>query len=292
MGTPFSTLIRTASHEQHTEAESTTFMSDLLGGALGVDAYARYTEQLWFVYGALEEAAEGLEGSAVAGPFIQAELFRVPAIERDLTHLRGPGGATAFPRCRPRRPTPPASPSAPGTGPGATSPITTPGTWGICPAARSFAPRPRRTGASPARVMACGSTCSTGFPTLPPSSGVIAFCSTGFVSMSSRSCASWPSASGRSPSTPPSSGLLARSSAAPPDQVRRTLPPTSIRPSGWGAVRIWEPLPCVMFRALRRCAVSRSAAAPVASSSSIPSFLPGNPRALTLPAAASSHAQA
>lgn len=68
MGTPFSTLIRTASHEQHTEAESTTFMSDLLGGSLGVDAYARYTEQLWFVYRALEEAAKGLEGSAVSRP--------------------------------------------------------------------------------------------------------------------------------------------------------------------------------------------------------------------------------
>ncbi|MFI9773967.1 heme oxygenase (biliverdin-producing) [Streptomyces sp. NPDC051956] len=91
MDTPFSTLIRTASHEQHTEAETTTFMSDLLGGALGVDAYARYTEQLWFVYRALEGTAGRLEGSAVAGPFIQPELFRVSAIERDLAHLRGDG---------------------------------------------------------------------------------------------------------------------------------------------------------------------------------------------------------
>ncbi|CAM5708707.1 Biliverdin-producing heme oxygenase OS=Streptomyces tendae OX=1932 GN=GUR47_11140 PE=4 SV=1 [Streptomyces tendae] len=53
----FSTLIRTASHEQHVEAETSTFMSDLLGGRLGVDAYARYTEQLWFVYEALEAGA-------------------------------------------------------------------------------------------------------------------------------------------------------------------------------------------------------------------------------------------
>ena len=58
--TPFSTLIRTASHEQHTEAETSTFMSDLLGGRLGVDAYARYTEQLWFVYRALEDGAQTL----------------------------------------------------------------------------------------------------------------------------------------------------------------------------------------------------------------------------------------
>ncbi|WP_328772107.1 biliverdin-producing heme oxygenase [Streptomyces sp. NBC_00286] len=98
--TPFSTLIRTASHEQHVEAETSTFMSDLLGGRLGVDAYARYTEQLWFVYRALEEGAERLSGDSVAGPFIQPELLRLAALERDLAHLRGAdwrAGLTALP---------------------------------------------------------------------------------------------------------------------------------------------------------------------------------------------------
>ncbi|MFI1655671.1 heme oxygenase (biliverdin-producing) [Streptomyces sp. NPDC020472] len=90
MDTPFSTLIRTASHEQHTEAETSSFMSDLLGGRLAVDAYARYTEQLWFVYRALEEGAEALREDPVAGPFIQPELFRTAALEQDLAHLRGP----------------------------------------------------------------------------------------------------------------------------------------------------------------------------------------------------------
>ncbi|MFM9591246.1 heme oxygenase (biliverdin-producing) [Streptomyces scabiei] len=89
--TAFSTLIRTASHEQHTEAESTTFMGDMLGGRLGVEAYARYTEQLWFVYEALESAAPGLATDPVAGPFVQPELMRLTALERDLAHLRGPG---------------------------------------------------------------------------------------------------------------------------------------------------------------------------------------------------------
>ncbi|MGW6519887.1 MULTISPECIES: biliverdin-producing heme oxygenase [unclassified Streptomyces] len=96
----FSTLIRTASHEQHVEAETSTFMSDLLGGRLGVEAYARYTEQLWFVYEALEAGAERLASDPVAGPFIRAELFRLPALERDLAHLRGAGwrsGASALP---------------------------------------------------------------------------------------------------------------------------------------------------------------------------------------------------
>lgn len=99
----FSTLIRTASHEQHMEAETSTFMSDLLGGRLGVDAYARYTEQLWFVYEALESGARGLTSDPVAGPFVQPELFRLPSLERDLAHLRGPGWRstlTALPATR------------------------------------------------------------------------------------------------------------------------------------------------------------------------------------------------
>ncbi|MEU0739204.1 biliverdin-producing heme oxygenase [Streptomyces sp. NPDC006134] len=87
----FSTLIRTASHEQHTEAETSTFMSDLLGGRLGVDAYARYTEQLWFVYEALEAGAGRLASDPVAGPFIRPELMRLASLERDLEHLRGAG---------------------------------------------------------------------------------------------------------------------------------------------------------------------------------------------------------
>ncbi|WP_449349705.1 biliverdin-producing heme oxygenase [Streptomyces shaanxiensis] len=96
----FSTVIRTASHEQHTEAETSTFMSDLLGGGLGRDAYARYTEQLWFVYEALETGAEALASDPVAGAFIRPELFRLRALERDLAHLRGPrwrAGLSALP---------------------------------------------------------------------------------------------------------------------------------------------------------------------------------------------------
>lgn len=99
----FSTVIRTASRAQHQEAETSTFMSALLGGRLGVDAYARYTEQLWFVYDALESGAERLASDALAGPFIRPELFRLPALERDLAHLRGPAwraGLSALPATR------------------------------------------------------------------------------------------------------------------------------------------------------------------------------------------------
>jgi heme oxygenase len=99
----FSTVIRTASHEQHSEAETSAFMSDLLGGRLGVDAYARYTEQLWFVYEALETGVERLASDPVAGPFVRPELLRLGALERDLRHLRGPdwrAGLSALPATR------------------------------------------------------------------------------------------------------------------------------------------------------------------------------------------------
>ncbi|HEX5568804.1 MAG TPA: biliverdin-producing heme oxygenase [Streptomyces sp.] len=86
---PFSDLIRTASQEQHTEAENSAFMGDLLGGRLAVAAYRRYTEQLWFVYRALEGEADRLADDPVAGPFIRPELARTTALERDLTHLHG-----------------------------------------------------------------------------------------------------------------------------------------------------------------------------------------------------------
>ncbi|MEU7152972.1 biliverdin-producing heme oxygenase [Streptomyces sp. NPDC045456] len=93
---PFSTLIRTASHEQHTEAENSSFMGDLLGGKLGVTAYRRYTEQLWFVYRALEGASEALAGDPVAGPFLRPELSRTAELERDLAHLGGPSWRTGL----------------------------------------------------------------------------------------------------------------------------------------------------------------------------------------------------
>jgi heme oxygenase (biliverdin-producing, ferredoxin) len=89
--TPFSTLIREASHQQHTEAENSAFMSELLGGRLDEAAFRRYTEQLWFVYRALEGTTDRLAGDPVAGPFIRPELFRTAALERDLDHLHRGG---------------------------------------------------------------------------------------------------------------------------------------------------------------------------------------------------------
>ncbi|MGW2212749.1 biliverdin-producing heme oxygenase [Streptomyces sp. NPDC001781] len=86
---PFSSVIRAASQDRHTEAEQAPFMRDLLGGRSGVDAFIRYTEQLFFVYRALEDAAAPLATDPVAGPFLRPELRRVGELERDLRHLLG-----------------------------------------------------------------------------------------------------------------------------------------------------------------------------------------------------------
>ncbi|MBO0853108.1 MAG: biliverdin-producing heme oxygenase [Nocardia sp.] len=86
---PFSTQIRTATAEQHERAENSTFMSDMLGGSLGIEAFYRYTTQLWHIYSALEEHHRTLADDPVAGPFIHPELDRLTNLEDDLTHLGG-----------------------------------------------------------------------------------------------------------------------------------------------------------------------------------------------------------
>ncbi|WP_280247901.1 heme oxygenase (biliverdin-producing) [Nocardia abscessus] len=93
---PFSTQIRTATARQHAEAENSRFMSDMLGGSLGVDSYHRYTGQLWFIYRALEGRWTTLADDPVAGPFIRPELARTAELERDLAHLIGPGWHTGL----------------------------------------------------------------------------------------------------------------------------------------------------------------------------------------------------
>lgn len=87
---PFSKQIRTATEKQHDDARGSRFITDMLGGALGIDSYRRYTGQLWFVYRALEARWDSLAADPIAGPFIRTELARTAELERDLTHLIGP----------------------------------------------------------------------------------------------------------------------------------------------------------------------------------------------------------
>ncbi|MBF6210345.1 biliverdin-producing heme oxygenase [Nocardia puris] len=86
---PFSARIQSATARQHEQAENSSFIGDMLGGALGIDSYHRYTGQLWFVYRALESRWEELAADPVAGPFIKPELARTAELERDLAALLG-----------------------------------------------------------------------------------------------------------------------------------------------------------------------------------------------------------
>ncbi|MEV6135390.1 biliverdin-producing heme oxygenase [Nocardia sp. NPDC051990] len=86
---PFSTAIRTATAQQHEDAENSSFISDMLGGELGIDSYHRYTTQLWFIYRALEDHWNALADDPIVGPFIRPELARTAELERDLAHLIG-----------------------------------------------------------------------------------------------------------------------------------------------------------------------------------------------------------
>ncbi|GAA2987198.1 hypothetical protein Sfulv_15520 [Streptomyces fulvorobeus] len=56
-------------------------MGDLLGGRLGVDACTRCTEQLWFVYRALEDGAELLRNDP--GAFKRGHRGLLDAVNAD-----------------------------------------------------------------------------------------------------------------------------------------------------------------------------------------------------------------
>ena len=74
-------------------------------------AYVRYTEQLWFVYRALEEAAASSPTIRSPARSSAGSCSVSAALERDLDHLHGaPRGATAWSLCPRRRATRPGSP--------------------------------------------------------------------------------------------------------------------------------------------------------------------------------------
>ncbi|MGC5626959.1 heme oxygenase (biliverdin-producing) [Georgenia sp. Z1344] len=93
MSVALSELLRSATAEEHTHAETRTFVTDLMGGALGRDAYIDLARQHHAIYTALEAAGRRLADHPVAGEFVRDELLRVPSIAADLHLLAGPDWA-------------------------------------------------------------------------------------------------------------------------------------------------------------------------------------------------------
>lgn len=86
----FAQRLRQRTWADHQRTERAGFVQALLAGRLSRGGYEALVAQHWFIYRALEEAAEVMRGEPTAAPFVFDELDRVPALELDLAHLLGP----------------------------------------------------------------------------------------------------------------------------------------------------------------------------------------------------------
>lgn len=87
----FSQALRERSWSGHGQSEGAGFMTDLMSGRGTRDDYIALVAQHYFVYEALEAAAEVFAADPVATPFISPQLTRLPALESDLSFLLGDG---------------------------------------------------------------------------------------------------------------------------------------------------------------------------------------------------------
>lgn len=87
---PFSTALRERSSGAHSGSEHAGFMADLMQGRGTRDDYVALTAQHWFIYEAIEQAAQAMKDDPVASVFVTDRLTRLPAIESDLEFLVGP----------------------------------------------------------------------------------------------------------------------------------------------------------------------------------------------------------
>lgn len=86
---PFSAALRERSSSAHSSSERSGFMADLIEGAGTREDYVALVAQHWFIYEALESAAERMRRDPVASVFISDKLTRLPALESDLAFLLG-----------------------------------------------------------------------------------------------------------------------------------------------------------------------------------------------------------
>ncbi|MGK9148000.1 biliverdin-producing heme oxygenase [Plantibacter flavus] len=86
---PFSQALRERTSSGHSSSEGADFMSDLMTGKGSKADYIALVAQHYFIYEALEAAADRMRLDAVAAPFISEKLTRLPAIEQDLRFLIG-----------------------------------------------------------------------------------------------------------------------------------------------------------------------------------------------------------
>jgi len=84
--TSLSALLRTGSQAEHTAAEGSTFMSELMAGRINEAGYAHHLGLLRRVYAALEGVAADLVNDPIAAAVIDPAIERLAAIDADLDH--------------------------------------------------------------------------------------------------------------------------------------------------------------------------------------------------------------
>jgi heme oxygenase len=83
---PLSRAMREGSQAEHTEAESSAFMAELLAGRVNERGYAAYLLRLREVYAALEATGRRLTGDPHVDAVHDPALDRLAAIDADLAH--------------------------------------------------------------------------------------------------------------------------------------------------------------------------------------------------------------
>lgn len=88
--------LRTSGKDDHRRAEQMPYLAALVDGSLDRDGYAAMVAQHYFIYDVLEQASEVMRDDPVVGPLVTDRLTRLPALERDLRFLLGPGWRSAI----------------------------------------------------------------------------------------------------------------------------------------------------------------------------------------------------
>lgn len=89
--------LRARTATAHTAAERGGIVNALLRGRADRNAYALYLRNLLPAYQELETGLQHHAHQPAVEPFARPELFRAPAIARDLSNLCGPGWETTLP---------------------------------------------------------------------------------------------------------------------------------------------------------------------------------------------------
>lgn len=90
---PFSTAIREATATAHRDAERSAYLGALLRGELPLEGYGRLVVQHRAIYESLEAANEAMAADPIAGGFVQEDVVRLPALQRDVVAVLGEGWA-------------------------------------------------------------------------------------------------------------------------------------------------------------------------------------------------------